>query len=318
MSNTWLNVTMSRLAEDTLGTVLCLGRGGQACVDALPAGVAQHVVILEPDPKEAQRLQKKHGNVVTVLPVAFSDAEGTAQLHQFTMASVAALKRATGLNDLFPGLRTIGTLEVATQSAAGLVKHVNLDLEATHLLILGAPGEELGAVRQLVELDVLTRFEHILAPLPRVPLYEGSADGAALYRELETHGFRTQSQDTSDPDRLFAWLHRDAARVALAQECSDLATEVDTLRAALKTAQREIDQIRTKANAAHDTLSQERDDLRAEVEQLRADLKAAQQAAQTPDPQFTVVHAAAFKQEMSRLAAQMEMLHALLSIGEPS
>lgn len=319
MSDSWLRSTTRTIAAGGLGTVLSLGRGTSACVAALPPGSAEHVVQLEPDPTQALHLQKQYGNAVCVLPIAFGEHSGTTQLHQFSMPFLSALRPATGLMELFPGLHSIGTLEVNAQSADVLMNQVALADGASHVLALGAPGEELSAIEQLAGLGVLTRFEHIITPVPRFPLYEGAAEGHRICEILKTHGFRVESQDMSDPDRGVAWLQQDRSWLALTTAHTTSVAEIKTLRAALVDAQNtyeaEAEALRTRLKEVQSQTDQMQADLvaaRAETEALQCALTAerkerAEELTLPPQP-----HNTKLTDEMARLEAQIHLLQSIL------
>lgn len=271
MGAAWLHQIAPLLGQDDLGTVLCLGRTGRALISALPPQSASGIILLEPDLPMATRLRQKFGDRATVLEHAFSAPGGAAVLHRYALTECDALRPATGLTQLFPSLYSIGSHSVDTISAATLTQQMALDDGKRHVLILGAPGEEMSALSAFDTLGVLDRFEHIITPLPVRPLYEGSSAAPELLSQLEQAGFRLVHEDRSDPDRTLGWLRRDRAWQAL---CANQ----DRLRTAQGASQSELAQTLEDAQSALDAARAETTALTRAQEM--ADKAAAAQAAQ--------------------------------------
>ena len=334
MPELWIQDIARGFAKADLATVLCLGRAESNLIDALPAGSAKQIVRLEPDPKQAERLQKRYGGTVTILPAAFSDRDGSAMLHRFTIEAFDALRPASGLHTLFPGLREIGTVSVEAQAAVSLLDQIQLNSDAKNILILGAPGEEMSAIEQLTNLGVLNHFTHVLCRHPSEPLYEGAADGTALQARLVACGFSVQSWDISDPDRSLALWQKDAALLALIQERDDLREEVAGLCKSIGDARAQKAQSEEQHLAAlkaendrSGALAQERDSLialseaaaasKAELEASNTEndiLKAQLQEAQNALDHGTTAYRARLRSEVWRLEAQISILQSILPL----
>lgn len=227
MSDIWVERVAGVLAQKRLGTVLSLGRRGHGFVRALPEGSAQHVFQLEPVPKRFRELKRSARADQTFLACAFGPTDSKHMLREFTITSLAALRPATGLAKLFPGLRETGRIEVETCTAATLMAQIELHKKKPNLLILGAAGEEREAVRQFAALGLLDRFDYILTPLPHVGLYEGSSDEADLVLALEAQGFRTEERDDANPDDPLALLQRDSKWAELIKERDALTEQLE-------------------------------------------------------------------------------------------
>lgn len=245
MTKIWPEIVATDLAARPLGTVLMLGSGGETLLGSLPLAATTRVIRAEPDPRRARMLQRQHvsDSSVTILPVAVAETAGPARLRRFNLSHATSFRAPTGLASLFPGLCETGQAEVETQTVAAVVQEVDLDREADNVLILGLAGEELAVIGQLADLGLLQRFTHVIVPLPRLPLYEGSGDGREIRTRLEEAGFRVESRDMSDPDLAFAHLRIDRVQVALT-------TERNGLREELKRTQSEIERLKSERDGA--------------------------------------------------------------------
>lgn len=300
MSEPWIDRMARDLSREGLGTVLCLGRTGQAFIEALPEGAAQRIVLLDPIAERASRSEHH------VLSCAFGPTDGHGTLHQFNMASLDALRPATGLAILFPGLRKTGTTEVEIWSAATLIAQVDLAAEQPNLLILGAPGQEAEAIAQFADLGALGQFDYVLTPLPRLALYEGSADGTALAARLGANGFREVQRDETDPDQPLILLKRDHVWDALITERDALRQELDAAKA------NEARQV----GRAYDDILKYHTALRRELTSAKP-ARGEQTRERDPDkkpprPQEDMPRADLAQKELERLEAQIVIFQSIL------
>ena len=152
MAEAWLNGIATRLGTRPLGTVLAVGPTGAGLLAGLPQGAAQRIILTEADPIKAQRLLRKHdGNpAVTIVDAAITAATGPVTLHRFNLPQAAALRPASGLKTLFPGLLETGRIEVPTRTIEAVLEKSDLEAEKEHVLILGAAGEELDLIDVLI------------------------------------------------------------------------------------------------------------------------------------------------------------------------
>ena len=274
MTKIWPEIVATDLAARPLGTVLMLGSGGETLLGSLPLAATTRVIRAEPDPRRARMLQRQHvsDSSVTILPVAVAETAGPARLRRFNLSPATSFRAPTGLASLFPGLCETGQAEVETQTVAAVVQEADLDREADNVLILGLAGEELAVIGQLADLGLLQRFTHVIVPLPRLPLYEGSGDGREIRTRLEEAGFRVESRDMSDPDLAFAHLRIDRVQVALT-------TERNGLREELKRTQSEIERLKSErdgAASARDAVKQKAASQAEEIARLQEAVSAAE------------------------------------------
>ena len=274
MTKIWPEIVATDLAARPLGTVLMLGSGGETLLGSLPLAATTRVIRAEPDPRRARMLQRQHvsDSSVTILPVAVAETAGPARLRRFNLSPATSFRAPTGLASLFPGLCETGQAEVETQTVAAVVQEADLDREADNVLILGLAGEELAVIGQLADLGLLQRFTHVIVPLPRLPLYEGSGDGREIRTRLEEAGFRVESRDMSDPDLAFAHLRIDRVQVALT-------TERNGLREELKRTQSEIERLKSErdgAASARDAVKQKATSQAEEIARLQDAVSAAE------------------------------------------
>lgn len=326
MSEEWLSKAVKDLAEQNLHTIVCLGRVGRGLIDALPSRAATRIVLLEPDPGTAAQLEASARAGVEVWPFAFAAADGVSILHESSLSTFSALRPPTGLNILFPSLREVGQNQVTTCSAQTVIERLGLKKGAKNVLILGAPGEELSAVTQLIALGALVFFEYIITTLPRKEMFENAADGATLATALAEQAFLAIATDTSDPDLPVVLLKRDPVlsvmltdKTEAARTIEMLQQERDALLVSLDAAQaignerenfaRELQSERERMTRDVETANRKLHAIQVEKDTLSQSLTQAQGQAQTQDQPRDP---AKLNSEISRLDSQLNALQTLL------
>ena len=86
----------------------------------------RQLLLVEADPELAEDLQKRTTDCesVQVTRAAVAGKPGPAIFHRFSLPEVNSLHHATGLLELFPGLKTVELLPVKTVSPVTLLRTV--------------------------------------------------------------------------------------------------------------------------------------------------------------------------------------------------
>jgi hypothetical protein len=265
----WLKGVAAQLVAQPLGCVLTMGARGVDLLESLPRGAAQRIILTEADPVQVQILQRLYdGNpAVTIVPAAITRATGPVKLHRFNLTQAAALRPASGLKTLFPGLLETGQIDVQTQTVEAVVQMSDLDSGGEHVLILGVAGEEMAVIDALIALEALQRFDHVIVPLPSLPLYAESADGPAIRTRLEAFGFSITSQDLSDPNLPFVYMRLNRDRLTLIDERQRFAEA----KAAAETRITQIESERDAAETGRHRAEQDIAALRETLEMIQQD-----------------------------------------------
>ena len=275
MDDTWLTHVSAALASAPTGLLLALGPAGLRLYEHLPPGLAAKTVLVSPDPAQIERLKRENPPCpdVSIMTAAVAGTDGTATLRRFNLPDTEALRDATGLDRLFPGLRETRRIDVRTMSIETILEEVDLAEDVNHTLILGASGEEMTVIEQLSARGWLHRFSLIAVQLPSALLYRGAASGAEIRARLEGESYRIAFLDPSDADLPFAILHLDRDRQALLAARAAAETRLNETRAQISELQGTI----AALHQSQEDSARERDEIAAE-RNAEAEARAAAEA----------------------------------------
>ena len=185
--------------------------------------------MVEADSQLAKELQNRIEGVkqAQVSCVAIAGNPGDAILYRYNFPELNSLHPASGLMDLFPGLKLVEQQQVKTVSPVTLLQPLQLEAEKENRLVIDLPGEELPVLQALQQSQQLDLFSQILLYCGREPLYEGSEPATRILEWLREVGFDLVAEDDSrDPDRP-CWSFR---RNALKLQNRDLQQQVEQLK----------------------------------------------------------------------------------------
>uniref|UniRef100_UPI003AB6ED40 hypothetical protein n=1 Tax=Ponticoccus sp. (in: a-proteobacteria) TaxID=1925025 RepID=UPI003AB6ED40 len=269
-------------ATETFATALYVGPGLEALAASLSGTQADRLVAFAlPAAAKALRVPTASAPLarIEIHPALLSRSSGTASLQDFNIKGYAALRPATGLKRIFPGLRETRQTSIDTISPSEALEQARLE-GSDNLLILGASGFEMEVLDAVLPTKGQPPFSRIVLMLPDAVLYEGGSTGAALATRLEQAGYRRSRTDSSDPDMPVAAFDLDRAgqeaRMVLAERdriIAALTDRLDRLADDLKEVQAQRDRALTDAETALAAA-------RAEAKGLRRELDQAQAAAQ--------------------------------------
>lgn len=268
-----------------IGTIVHLGAGSGLDVPKLRATGAKKIVLVEPNPALLPALRKAASDPrCVVLPLAVAEAEGQAQLHQFSFPALSSLKPATqALKELFPGLEETALPSVETLPLDAILTRAEVVRSKHDVLIIDTPGMEASVVAMVNAMPEADRFAHVLLRTGNSVLYEGSKGYTALRKLLEGEGYRHESRLTADPDFPEARFSLDP----VAFELRRLSGEADALNRSLREQSEALNTLRAENAALQAQLS--RESARREKMEL----------------------------EFLRAEAQMSLLREFLEIGAP-
>ena len=163
---------------------------------------------------------------VRVMCNAVAGSAGPAVFYRYNLPGTGSLRPATGLLQLFPGLKPLDQMPIEAVLPATVLEPLQFAAEGEKLLIIDLPGEELPVLQALWEATQLQLFSQVKLRCGREPHYEGGESSARILRWLEVHGFDLLSEDDSeDPDCPCWTLQRNALQLRnldLAQQLADL------------------------------------------------------------------------------------------------
>ncbi|MEP2320968.1 MAG: hypothetical protein ABJI18_09530, partial [Lentilitoribacter sp.] len=153
-------------------TALYFGPGLVALVQALSCLHAENLVAFTTPITKKGLLRLKENEFLqsNIHQTLVSTGAGNATLHEFNIRDYASLRSATGLKQIFPGLRE--TRQTTMDAIAPKRALEEAGLEGTNnLLILGAMGFEMEVLNAVLAADRPHIFSRIILILPAMALY---------------------------------------------------------------------------------------------------------------------------------------------------
>jgi FkbM family methyltransferase len=261
-----------------LDVLVHMGAGRCRELDSHLAAKPKKVLLIEADPQLAEALEARTADLphVQVTRAAVAGERRAAEFHRYNLPDAGSLQAASGLLELFPGLRTLERITVETISAPELIGPLRLDTAQENLLVVDVPAEELPVLQALQQAEQLHLFRHLHVHCGRESLYERSQPASSVVQWLRDHGFDLIDEDDSnDPDRPRLILQRNALALqnrALSLQLIELRRELEEVAAA-----RDVNAKLLREKAAQiDQLSRSQGEAAGRVEALLKQLEIAQ------------------------------------------
>ncbi len=283
----------------------------------------RQLLLVEADSQLAEDLQNRIENVTQaqVSCVAIAGNPGQATLYRYNLPEVNSLHPASGLMDLFPGLKLVEQQQVEAVSPVTLLKPLQLQAEKENRLVIDLPGEELPVLEALQQSQQLELFSLVYLYCGREPLYEGSEPATRILEWLKAEGFDMVVEDDSpDPDRPCWSFRRNALHLryrGLQQQVEKLTQDRDGQAKLANDRQSQLDQVsKTRDEQAKVVV-----DLQAQIEKLTQDRdsqidnlskQVEQQAKQITDKQAQMEYAQRALQEKDAQIAESTQRQRLL------
>jgi hypothetical protein len=227
------------------------------------------VLLVEADPQLAEALAARTADLpeVRVLCAAVAGQPEFRTLHRYNLPDAGSLRPATGLRELYPGLRLLEQLPVELIDPTELLQPLQVDPEGDSLLIIDLPGEELPVLQALQAADLLHSFRELRLYCGRQSLYLESAPAEQVLQWLVDTGFDVADENgAQDSDRPCWTLRRNALMLqnrGLRQQIEALTQERDSLSRSSTELKSQLDQVQLAANEQ----AQQARDLQAKLKQ---------------------------------------------------
>ncbi len=189
---------------DTLDHLIHLGAGRCRELEGYLLFNPKHLMLVEADAMFAQALQKRteENQTINVINKAVSEETGSKKLWRYSLPDVHSLHEATGLYELFPGLKQLEPLMVETINPVELIKPLALQVRQNNLLVIDVPGEELSLLKALQKAKKLSVFRFLELHCGMQALYKDGDSAGEVLDWLKKQGFDILTEDKSnDPDR---------------------------------------------------------------------------------------------------------------------
>lgn len=138
-------------------------------------------------------------NNVVVKQGVISPEGGDVTFYRYNLPEFSALHKATGLTQLFPGLKLERQDTVISQNIAELLSEVKVAGE-DNVLVIDIVDISLNLLQLLNAEHLLHCFGRILLVSSNEALYEEASKGDELSKFMQNHGFYLALEDKTDPD----------------------------------------------------------------------------------------------------------------------
>ncbi len=318
------------VAAQPQAVLVWLGAGdgegaGQLCAEYGQVVLAEVNEACQP---QLAQLQARYPTL-DVWSEAIAAHSGPGQYFSYNLPQFNALAPATGLCQLYPGLKLQEQTALQTVAVSELLETLAFDDDALHELRVHLPAQARSILQALADSGQLALFASIRVQTGRTELYQDAGNAAALIDWLADQGYQRIEADELDPDlpllrftrhklsTQYIKLQRHCQR--LEQQLSDSAatrqqlTEAQTQRAELTT----LLATQTEAMAAE---RQQQEQALAQAQQetaaLRQQLAAQSETAATERQQLAAQSAATAaqhqqaEQELAALRQALEVANA--------
>jgi len=216
------------------GVLIHLGAGSCPGLEHY-LGHHARVVLVDADAAAVERLQRIALDEprLRIIHAAVASEAGGGFLHEYNLPEATSVHPATGLLELYPGLRLVSKTPVELESVESVLASIDIDAHASNTIVVDLSGEEFPVLYTLAHRGLLGQFEEILVHGGRIPLYDGAMPLREIADWLRDEGFDLREEDDSaDPDKpcvrfrrnRVMWLNRELqTRVGLlAADCAQL------------------------------------------------------------------------------------------------
>ncbi|EIC23704.1 hypothetical protein [Thiorhodovibrio frisius] len=255
-----------------LDTLIHLGAGPCREFEAHLASGTKRLVLVEADPQLTESLRSRAQGLtqVSVTQAALAPAAGAVTFHRYNLPDAGSLQPATGLHNLFPGLKLQEKLPLQALGLGDFINSLALAAEGHHRLIIDLPGQEMASLMALADASQLQGFRQLDLHCGNQPLYEQAVAAEEILGWLGEQGFDLiERDDAHDPDRPRWTFQRNALLMELKAARAEISrqTQLAAERAEeLKKTSQAGDQARDQAQAQLAELTKARDAAKAEAE----------------------------------------------------
>ncbi len=165
---------------------------------------AARVTLFEAREAACKTLQKKFPQKnVTVIQAALTTATTTTDFIEYNLAEFSAIQPATGLKNLFPGLRAIHSEKLSCTAVSDAISSLKLSGN-NNLLIVDIADSSLSLLNAIDAANQLHFFNTIHIQTANEPLYANSSTSKEITTFLHSQGYLLQQTTSIDSD--LPWL----------------------------------------------------------------------------------------------------------------
>lgn len=278
-----------------------------------PVGIvnnAAQVILFDARKAACKALHQKFPQKnVTVIQTLLTTSNTTASFTEYNLAEFSAIQPATGLKNLFPGLKAISSEQQAGTTISAAIDTLKLSDE-NNLLIVDIADSSLALLKAIETAKQMHFFSTIYVQTSNEPLYANAATGAEVTTFLQAHGYVLHQTSSNDPD--LPWLSFGLNPLwntlqQAQQSNNSLNVELAKLRQTLEQQMTEQKQKLEAANAQATASTQELQKQEARANEINTALAAANKTKQDAEQQLVTIkqQLATTQQELAKAKSQV-------------
>lgn len=161
---------------------------------------AAHATLFEAREVACKALQQKFPqNNVTVIQTVLTTNNLNTSFTEYNLAEFSAIRPATGLKVLFPGLKATNNEQLLGTAINDAISALQLN-DSKNLLIVDISDSSLALLNTIEEYNQLSHFSSIYIQTSNEPLYDGAPTSTEITNFLEAKGYMVQQKVGEDPD----------------------------------------------------------------------------------------------------------------------
>ncbi|WP_133468406.1 hypothetical protein [Paraglaciecola marina] len=167
------------------------------------------VLLVEARLEQVAKLRKQYSkdSKVKIVHGAVSDLAQNSGFNRYSLEEYSAFSVATGLKELFPGLKVEEREEVNTQAIADVLNDY-IAQPASITLVLDILDINHLILESLISVESWQNINTLYLPIPEISFYENAQPASELLSLLQSQGFGLSTIDSLDPDIPVAEMHR--------------------------------------------------------------------------------------------------------------
>ncbi|MFC0047226.1 hypothetical protein [Rheinheimera tilapiae] len=188
--------------QNDKGVLVWVGSGDAANFHSLIPESYSQCLLIEADEMQTEpllQLQQRDEKVRSLIK-AVATEDGPSLFYRYNLDQFNALQPATGLLQLYPGLKLQEQVTLQAISISTLIREQQLEPTFKHTLVLSVPAQAYGLLRSLAEQDLLTLFYQLNVQVGQTELYQDAGTCSELEFWLQQQGYLLCETDKSDPD----------------------------------------------------------------------------------------------------------------------
>ncbi|RUO71792.1 hypothetical protein [Idiomarina ramblicola] len=267
--------------------VVYLGAGnGDGLEELINALNAKHWTLIEGNEKKARQLastvsQLNNKSDINVKQAVVSAKGGEQTWYNYNLNEFSGLKQASGLKELFPGLKLQGPQPIETEALSTLLAEISgKDAGGNNALIIDLPGYGTELINALQNSGELQRWSFLAITAPESVLFDQGDDVEKLQQKLTDLNYHTRGETGDDPDFPVLYYVMSEAQRKLVAERDAAVAEKDEALALASSRSEELDEAKQKNAEWVSSLKSEKKDLEQKLQESWKQLKQAQTQAQ--------------------------------------